>query len=224
MVLAAVAGFVFVLQVLLPTASGAEPANNVKALGSPDAPVTMVVYSDFQWPYCGQFAREAGQQTIEEYVRSGQVRLVYQHFAVLGEGSIRAAVASEAAAEQGAFWSYHDRLYDLLMTEGRSAYSPDRLQGIAADLGLNMEAFNASFSSQSTVARVRAETGEGERKGVRSTPTIFVNDRKIEGALPYAVFKTVIDEFLRAGGWFSRELTGAENPGDHALDLMGKLR
>ena len=87
--------------------------------GDPDAPVTIVEFSDFQCPYCGRFAADAGRQIHEQYVETGLVRFGYQHFAFLGPESQKAAEASECAAEQGAFWPYHDKLFGRMTGKTR---------------------------------------------------------------------------------------------------------
>lgn len=137
---------------------------------------------------------------VPEYVRSGKVRLTYRHLTVLGDLSEKAAVAAEAAAEQGAFWPYHDRLFDLLSTEGRGAFTDERLQAIAADLGLDVATWNASRSSPLTLEKVHNETKQAEQLGVRQTPTLLIAGQKVEGAQPYVLLKQLIDQRLQAAG------------------------
>jgi len=110
---------------------------------------------------------------------------------------VRAAAAAEAAAQQEAFWPYHDKLSDALVAEGPSAYSDERLLAFARELELDVPAFEAAWNATATTERVQAETREGEGKGVRATPTVFVNERRLEGALPYPVFRTVVEEALQ---------------------------
>jgi protein-disulfide isomerase len=81
------------------------------AKGNSDAPVTIVEFSDFQCSFCKKFWRETLPQIEEKNVRTGKVRFVYRHLAILGPSSVQAAIASECAHEQGKFWPYHDRLF-----------------------------------------------------------------------------------------------------------------
>lgn len=127
----------------------------------------------------------------------GEVRFVFRHFAILGERSLRAAAAAEAAAQQGAFWPYHDKLYEALAAEGPAAYSDERMLAFAQELQLDVPAFTAAWNAPAMAERVQAETREGEGRGVRATPTIFVNERRLEGALPYPIFRTVVEEALQ---------------------------
>ncbi len=131
-------------------------------------------------------------------MRDGKVRLVYRHFIIFGERSLRAAAAAEAAAQQGAFWQYHDRLFEARATQDNAAFTDAGLRAIAVDLGLNLDAFEAAWNDRATTERVKAEWDEGRRLGVSSTPTVFVSGRKIEGALPYPIYKSAIDEALRS--------------------------
>jgi protein-disulfide isomerase len=201
MAVAALAGFLLVNLLLIPDrsaplASGADP----KSLGSAGAPVEIIEFADFQCVPCGQVAEVVSQQLAPEYVSSGRVRLTYRHITVLGEMSVAAAVAAEAAAEQGAFWPYHDELFAVLSSEGRGAFTEDRLQKIASKLGLDLEQWNASRGSALTLERVQNETRQAEQLGVRQTPTVLIAGQKVEGAQPYSVLKQLIDQRLQAAG------------------------
>jgi protein-disulfide isomerase len=142
----------------------------------------------------------AKQQLIPDYVQVGKVRLVYRNLPVLGEASLRAALAAEAAAEQGAFWAYHDRLFELGSAEGGGAFRDDRLLAVAKELGLDLPKWSASYSSQQVLERVQNEAKTGQQLGVRITPTFFIGGQKVEGGQDYAVLKTLIDQRLAAAG------------------------
>lgn len=200
MILSAIVGFIFVNQVLLATISTAGAGDaDAKALGSREAPVSVVVYSDFACGYCREFALGTEQQVIDEYVESGQVQLVYRHYAVLGEASVRAALAAEAAAEQGAFWAYHDALFQAA-SSGADAFSSEGLQRIAVSIGLDITAFNETRRAEETLARVEQDFNEARERGVSVVPTVFVGERKMEGALPTPLFQAAIEEALAESG------------------------
>lgn len=169
------------------------------AKGAKDAKVVLTEYSDFQCPYCAKFARETGRDIDETFVKSGQVRFVYRHFAFIGPESQWAAEASECAKEQGRFWDYHDKLFFEQSGENRGAFSRENLGKFATSLGLDRESFNKCLSSERYAPVVKDQTEEARRKGLRSTPTFFVNDRKVEGALPFEDFRKIIEEELRKG-------------------------
>lgn len=115
------------------------------SLGSPDAPVTMVEYSDFQCPFCGKFARETEPELIEKYVDDGTLRIEWRDFPYLGQESANAAFAARAAQAQGGFWRYHDILYANQESTNSGAFSDERLLGFAREAGLNVEKFEGDM-------------------------------------------------------------------------------
>lgn len=160
--------------------------------GDPDAPVTIIEFSDFQCPYCSQFAAETGPQIDEQYIETGQVRFGYQHFAFLGEGSLQAAAASECAADQDAFWPYHDRLVERVAVEQQRDFTPATLKEFAAELELDTEAFTACLDSEKYIDLVQTETAAAQAMGISSTPSFLVNGLFVRGAQPFSVFERVI--------------------------------
>ena len=164
--------------------------------GDPDAPITIIEFSDFQCPYCGRFAADAGYQIDEQFVDAGLVRFGYQHFAFLGPESQKAAEASECAAEQGAFWPYHDLLFGRLTGEYRGALTPAGLTQYAADVGLDTEAFDVCLNSGKYASLVTTETSSAQSLGVTGTPAFLVNGRPLVGAQPFEVFEQVIEAEL----------------------------
>jgi len=164
--------------------------------GDPTAPVTLIEFSDFQCPFCGRFAIETLPQLIEAYVAAGEVRVGFQHFAFLGQESFRAAEAAECAAEQGAFWEYHDWLFANQAGENQGAFADDKLEQFAATLNLNTPDFNSCLDSGRYSSLVAAETQAAQQLGVRSTPTFLLNGQPVVGAQPYEVFAQYIDTVL----------------------------
>jgi protein-disulfide isomerase len=166
--------------------------------GSPDAPVTVIEYSDFQCPACGFFA-QWGALVDKEYVETGKVRFIYRHYAFLGPESTWAAEAAECAGDQGRFWAYHDKLFAGQAGENKGAFSKEKLKQFAAELALEQGEFDACIDSGRHASRVEADRVEAEERGVRATPTFFINGRMIEGApRDFASFRAVIDAELGA--------------------------
>ncbi|NJP04667.1 MAG: DsbA family protein [Chloroflexaceae bacterium] len=161
--------------------------------GDPDAPVTIVEFSDFQCPYCSRFAVDAGQQIDEHYIENGVVRFGYQHFVFLGEASNWAAEASECAAEQDAFWPYHDRLVEWVAIEQQRGFSKDQLKQFASELELDTEAFHECLDSGRYTDLVQQETAIAQGMGVQSTPTFLINGQPLMGAQPFENFQRIID-------------------------------
>lgn len=171
-----------------------------KNLGSQEARLTLVEYADFQCPFCGLFARKTKDELIGKYVKTGLVRMEYKHFPIVGEESLWAAHAGECAAEQGRFWDYHDKLFTSQAGENRGAFSKSNLKRFAKELGLQEEAFNACMESGRYLEAIKSEFDEGNRLGVRATPTFFLNGNKIvEGARPFQAFENAINNELIKG-------------------------
>jgi protein-disulfide isomerase len=136
---------------------------------------------------------EAGQEIDQTYIDEGTVRFGYQHFVFLGEQSIWAAEASECAADQGAFWEYHDRLVERVAIEQQRDFTRENLKAFAAELGLDTEAFNSCMDTGKYAELVQNETDAAQQLGVRSTPTFLINGIPVTGAQPFDVFQRAIE-------------------------------
>ena len=156
------------------------------ARGSSDAPVTIVEFSDFECGHCATF-----HQSLDDVLhRLGpSVRVIFRHFpldsacnpkvpASVHPAACLAAVAAECAGEQGKFWQYHNLLFANQQELGRVF-----LIEYATRLGMDVARFSNCLGSADVQARVREDAAEGARLGIDSTPTVFINGRKIKGAL-----------------------------------------
>ena len=163
------------------------------SLGKTDAPVTVVEYSDFQCPFCLRV-----MPTLKDLrTKYGdRVRLVWKDFPLtqIHPQAFVAAQAGNCAREQGKFWEYHDKLF-----ANQSALTPDSLKKYAADTGLDAAKFNQCLDSSKYEARVEDALAAGNRLGISSTPTVYVNGRMINGAQPIEVFEAVVEEELGRG-------------------------
>jgi protein-disulfide isomerase len=147
------------------------PVGDAPVRGSPMAPVTIVEFSDFECPYCGE-AHPLLKHILREH--EGQVRLVFMHYPLDAHPhAAPAARAAIAAGNQGRFWEMHDLLFD-----NQSALENEDLIGYASELGLDMVRFEEDFRAASTQAKVEASRELGQELGVQGTPTIFVNGRR----------------------------------------------
>ncbi|BAW01200.1 DSBA oxidoreductase [Thermus thermophilus] len=124
------------------------------------------VFSDFQCPYCQRLAREV-LPALKAMAREGRLRLAYRHFPLyeIHPEAVPAAVASECAAAQGAFWAYHDF---LMAGSGRDYLA------LAGRLGLDPKAFQACLEDPASRAPVEADRALAERLGLPGTPSVFV--------------------------------------------------
>ncbi|MBI2591124.1 MAG: DsbA family protein [Candidatus Brennerbacteria bacterium] len=168
-------------------------------LGDKNAPITIVEFGDYQCPFCGRFFSETEARLRKEYIETGKAKMVYKDFAFLGPESDAAAQAAECAKDQGKYWVYHDALYNEEIAdnqENNGNLTFDRLKEIAVENGLQKSQFDSCFDSKKYEAEVRGDYDEAQALGVKATPTIFINDQKFEGALPFSVFQEVIDKIL----------------------------
>lgn len=102
-----------------------------------------------------------------------------------------AAEAAQCAHEQGKFWEYHDKIF-----ANQQALTDEEFKKHATDLGLNLEAFDACYSSGKFRADIDRDMAEGSKVGVQGTPAFFVNGRFLSGAQPFEAFKAMIDDEL----------------------------
>ncbi|MEK6887652.1 MAG: DsbA family protein [Candidatus Aenigmatarchaeota archaeon] len=153
--------------------------------GSVNAKVTIIEYSDFQCPFCGK-AEPTIKQVLAAY--PDDVKFVYRHFPLPSHSeAVKAAEASECAAQQGMFWEYHDKLFE----NQKSLYVP-MLKDYAKQMGFNTTDFNACLDSGAMYSKVQANLKEGQAAGVTGTPAFFVNGKLISGAQPFSVFDSAI--------------------------------
>jgi len=165
-------------------ALGASPSR-----GASNAPVTVVVFSDFQCPFCSR--AEATVRDLEA-AYPGKIRFVFKNQPLPFHQHARlAAKAALAASEQGKFWEYHDALFTHQNALDRAA-----LEGYAEDLGLDLRRFRAALDDARLDTAIEADITEAHRLDAKGTPTFFINGRSVKGAQPLAVFRAKVDQAL----------------------------
>lgn len=169
-------------------------------LGGEDAPVTMVEYSDFQCPYCGQFAREVEPELIEQYVKDGTLKIEWRDFPSFGQESVNAALAAREAQEQGRFWEYHEVLYENQGSMNSGVFSDDNLVGYAKEAGVDPEKLEESLTSSELEPAVSRDFEKGQSLGITGTPTFIINGRTVVGAQPKEKFEQVIEKAAAEAG------------------------
>ena len=179
------------------------PQADGKGMGPADAPVQVLEFSDFQCPYCQMFHAEIQGQLVEKYIGTNQVRFEYHHFIVIdgnvgGVESRHAAIASECAKNQGAFWGFHARLFANQAGEGQGAFNDTRLGQLANAQGLDMDTFNSCFVSEAAATAVLADEQLARQFQLNSTPSLLVNGQKIANPLDFALVSATIDAALAA--------------------------
>jgi protein-disulfide isomerase len=168
-------------------------ADPMMTKGPAAAPVTIFEWSDYECPFC-QRAQDVLQRLQGEFPDT--VRFVFKDFPLRSHpNALPAALAARCAGAQGRYWEYHDLLF-----VGQPDLARDHLLGYARRLGLDASAFTECLDSGRYRDAVLAEQREGREAGVRATPTFFINQRKIEGALPLEEFRDAIKQALRDAG------------------------
>lgn len=169
-------------------------------LGNKNAKVTLVEFSDFQCPYCEQLFTESLPQIKKEYIDTGKVKLAYRQYPLtqIHPNAQKAAEASECANDQGKFWEFHDTLFtnqaewEALDSAGALA----KFVEYANNIGIDGNKLGECVSSGKMAGNVKKDLDAGTKVGVSGTPATFVNGILVEGAVPYAEFKTQIDQAL----------------------------
>jgi protein-disulfide isomerase len=157
--------------------------------GNAAAPVTIVEFSDFQCPFCARVnpTLDRVRQTYGD-----RVKIVFKDYPLANHPQApKAAEAARCAGEQNKFWEMHDAMF-----ANQRALEVPALKQTARAIGLNGAAFDSCLDSAKYEATVRAGTELGEKMGVNSTPTLYINGRPLIGAMPFENFKQVIDEEL----------------------------
>lgn len=159
---------------------------NGLSMGSPDAPVKVVEFADFQCPACANYWSVLEPTIVEQYVATGKVEYTYSPFSFLGRGqawdeSKKAAEAAYCANDQGKFWEYHDIIFANHNGENLGAYSKERLIAFAEKLELDMNAFKSCFNSGKYAQAVEDANTFASSQGASYTPS-FLIDGKIVNA------------------------------------------
>jgi protein-disulfide isomerase len=154
-------------------------------LGDPGAAVTLVEYGDLQCPACKVYAEEIVPETIESKVRSGEAKLEFRNYTIIGEEATPAGAAAIAAGKQGHGWNFVELFYRNQGFE-RSGYVTDSfLTSIAKGAGVpNIDQWNRDRKSQRILSEVSRTTDEAKRLGLDGTPSFAIEGPATEGLEP----------------------------------------
>ena len=156
-------------------------ASDQQAKGDINAPVTMVVFSDFACPYCTKFAQQVAPE-LEDLVADGTLRVEWYDLAQITESSPLAAQAGIAAGEQGKFWEFHDAVYAAADPTGHPQYSEQSLVDFAAKAGVpDLDKFRATMLDAHTATKVSSAKERAHQAGITGTPTMFINKAYVPG-------------------------------------------
>ena len=199
------------LQNQLPTKQAVEPVkisiDDDPIIGNPDAPITIVEFSDFQCTFCARFHTQTLPSLIGEYIEQGKVKIVFRDFPIqsIHPNALPASVAAECANDQNKFREMHDALFEnqndwnrLETIDAISLFSQ-----YASDMQLDQGSFDSCLNSGKHIPEIQNDLNDGREYGVTGTPGFFVgNDQigfiELKGAQPFESFKKVIDVQLNS--------------------------
>jgi protein-disulfide isomerase len=151
-------------------------------IGSPNAPVKIDVWEDFQCPICKYYNDNIEPQLIKNYIETGKVYYTFHFLPIIEQNSTlpsheshQAANAAMCANEQGRFWDYHDLLFANALGENVGSFTDTRLIAFARGLNLKMSDFNQCFQAKRFYAQIDQDYAAGLAKGAQGTPSIFLN-------------------------------------------------
>jgi protein-disulfide isomerase len=173
-------------------------------IGSAQATVVVVEFSDYECPYCGKYATETFPQVQREYIDASKIRYVFKNFPLdqIHPSAFKAAVAAACAGDQSKYWQMHARLFGNQKNLGAAD-----LARHASAIGLNAATFKQCLDSSAHDALIKEDIGEGLQGGVRGTPVFvfglaqpgadtIVPAKVLIGAQPFSAFKETLDALL----------------------------
>ena len=171
-----------------------------RSKGRADAPVTIYVMSDFQCPFCRDFALNTMPALEREYITPGKVRFTFVNYPLtnIHQHAVQAAEVAMCAALQGKFWQVHDRLFQRQEEWAARQDAGPYLLALADSTGVNHAQLAECVTTHATRSAVEADAAASIRAGARSTPTFYIEGGLIDGAAPIAAFREILDSVYQA--------------------------
>ena len=199
-----------ILEKQLPTKQPNVPlkisTDNDPVIGKLDAPITIIEFSDFQCPFCAKFHIDTLPSIMNEYIKNGQVKLVFRDFPIqsIHPNALPASVAAECANEQGKFKEMHDLLFEN-QREWNNQNTNDVISTFnqyASKMNLEEEKFDSCLRNGKYIEEIQKDLEDGRMYGISGTPGFFVGNNQIgfielKGAQPFESFKKIIDSQLK---------------------------
>jgi protein-disulfide isomerase len=180
---------------------GIPQAGNV--LGRADAPVTIIEYADYQCPFCAQWAVDTLPAIVDEYVRPGKVKIVFQGLAILGEDSLTALQTAVSAGMQDKLWNVGELLFHNQGAENSGWVTDDLLRDIGASVpGLDVDAMMDGRESAEVADAIGEAQADAQAGGITGTPSFEVGKTVsemtlVQGARPAEDFRRLLDGLLQ---------------------------
>ena len=165
-----------------------------KALGNPNAPVTMIEYASLTCPFCRKFHTTTYPRLKTEYIDTGKVRYIVREFPI-GRSAAAAAVVTRCAPESQYFTLFDKFLVDQRHWTGQTV-RPDAIYKVAAQTGMSRQTFDTCMANQTIIDGLVWVKQRGRKFGISGTPTFFINQKKIRGALTFDQIKAMVDPHI----------------------------
>lgn len=172
--------------------------NGSPIMGNPNAPITILEWGDYQCTFCYKFHQHTLDIIKEEFVKTGEVKIIFKDFPLNGLDSKLAAEATYCAQDQDKYWEYHDELYKNWGGERTGWITRESLEKFAMTIDLNLKEFNDCLDNHTYKDRVNTHYQFGKELGIDATPSFLVFNEekiiKIRGNQPLDVFLKTFDE------------------------------
>lgn len=170
-------------------------------VGSPNAPVTMAYWFDYQCPFCRRFEEDAMTQLMNDYVKTGKVKVVFKDFQFLGPDSQTAGLAERAVWDVAPdkFYEWHKAMYDKQDNENSGWGNKADILALTKSLGIDSVKVEQLMTSKATAYQkaMDDDKAEGGAFGINGTPGSIIGKNLISGAQPYSAVKQLIDLALK---------------------------
>lgn len=190
-----------------PTESVKISKDNDPIIGDPNAPITIIEFSDFQCPFCARFNAQTLPLIMEEYIDQGKVNLVFRDYPIarIHPNAVPASLAAECANDQNKFREMHDILFEKQNEWNRLevAVALSTFSQYASDMQLDQELFDTCVKSGKHIPEIQKDLSDGQAYGVTGTPGFFIGNEgigfvELKGAQPFDSFKRIIDAQLNS--------------------------
>ena len=170
--------------------SSAKGPGGSQILGSASAPVLVEEYGDYQCPHCGVFA-QTDYPTIEQLLNDGKVRFAFHPFSFLGPESLALANTATVSGDQGKFWQVSDYFYTNQQPENSGYWTSDRLIAVLKQFGADSPSAEQAVRNHTYYPWLRQLNDQASRRGVTSTPTVYVNGVQLADRSPAGLIAAV---------------------------------
>jgi protein-disulfide isomerase len=176
--------------------------NGSPILGSPNAPVTLVEFGDYQCHFCNVFFHSTEDEILQTYVETGKVKMIFKDFNIIGPDSVNASHGAHCAKDQGLFWEYHDILYSNWTGENNGWASSENLLKFAQEINLDIDQWSECMVNRDNSQIILSSNENARSLELTGTPAFFVigpdgKTTRLFGAQPFETFENIFEVELK---------------------------